>query len=149
MRQEAQIYSDYDRKQQEVAQLRNHVDSLIYNYTSTIRDNGTLVSASLQKTAVELIDEIKAIVGQTDPAPVLLGEKTDQLQQLLLQIGSAVYQSVPASKAGQTFASNVTGSNGTNDFETDSTSWSNIGNEDTFVGDDIDETVITDYEVVD
>jgi molecular chaperone DnaK len=149
MRQEAQIYSDYDRKQQEVAQLRNHVDSLIYSYTSTIRENGSLVSAELQQSAVDLIDEIKGILGRPDPAPALLGQKTDQLQQLLLQIGSAVYQSAPRSRPGEAFASTFTGNAGNEDFETDSTSWTNVGNEDTFIGDDIDETVITDYEVVD
>jgi molecular chaperone DnaK len=149
MRQEAQIYSDYDRKQQEVAQLRNHVDSLIYSYTSTIRENGSLVSAELQKNAIDLIDEIKGIVGRPDPAPALLGQKTDQLQQILLQIGSAVYQSAPGSKPGEAFASTFTGNAGNEDFETDSTSWTNVGNEDTFIGDDTDETVITDYEVVD
>jgi molecular chaperone DnaK len=149
MRQEAQIYSDYDRKQQEVAQLRNHVDSLIYSYTSTIRENGSLVSAELQKNAVDLIDEIKGIVGRPDPEPALLGQKTDQLQQILLQIGSAVYQSAPGSRPGGAFASTFTGDTGNEDFETDSTSWTNVGNEDTFIGDDTDETVITDYEVVD
>jgi molecular chaperone DnaK len=149
MRQEAQIYSDYDRKQQEVAQLRNHVDSLIYSYTSTIRENGSLVSAELQQSAVDLIDEIKGIVGRPDPAPALLGQKTDQLQQILLQIGSAVYQSAPGPRPGGAFASTFTGNAGNEEFETDSTSWTNVGNEDTFIGDDTDETVITDYEVVD
>jgi molecular chaperone DnaK len=149
MRQEAQIYSDYDRKQQEVAQLRNHVDSLIYNYTSTIRENGALVSADLQKSAVQVIDEIKALVGRSEPAPALLQQKTDELQQILLQIGSAVYQSAPRSEAGNAFAPTFSGNGGNQDFDSDSTSWTNLGNEDTFIGDDSDETVITDYEVVD
>jgi molecular chaperone DnaK len=149
MRQEAQIYSDYDRKQQEVAQLRNHVDSLVYNYTSTIRDNGALVSADLQKSAVQLIDEIKTLVGRPDTAPALLQQKTDELQQILLQIGSSVYQSAPGSRTGQAFASTFSGNTGNQDFDSDSTSWTNIGNEDTFIGGDSDETVITDYEVVD
>jgi molecular chaperone DnaK len=149
MRQEAQIYSDYDRKQQEVAQIRNHVDSLIYNYTSTIRENGALVNADLQNSAVQLIDEIKALVGRPDPTPALLQQKTDELQQILLQIGSAVYQSAPGSRTGQAFASTFSGNAGTQDVDSDSTSWTNIGNGDTFIGDDIDETVITDYEVVD
>jgi molecular chaperone DnaK len=149
MRQEAQIYSDYDRKQQEVAQLRNHVDSLIYNYTSTIRENGSLVSAELQKSAVQLIEEIKALMGRPEPTPALLQQKTDELQQILLQIGSSVYQSAPGSRTGQAFASTFSGNAGDRDADTDSTSWTNFGNEDTFIGDDSDETVITDYEVVD
>jgi molecular chaperone DnaK len=149
MRQEAQIYSDYDRKQQEIAQIRNHVDSLIYSYTSTIRENGTRVSADLQKSAVGLIDEIKAIIGQSDPVPAMLQQKTDQLQQVLLQIGSAVYQSAPGAKANDAFASTFSGNTLGQEVGKDSSSWTSFGNEDTFIGDDSDETVITDYEVVD
>jgi molecular chaperone DnaK len=150
MRQEAQIYSDYDRKQQEVAQLRNHVDSLIYSYTSTIRENGTLVGADLQHSATELISEIKDIVGRPDATPSMLQQKTDQLQQILLQIGSAVYQSAPGARpSNATFAPAFAGNAASQASNTDVTSWLNVGNEDTFIGDDIDETVITDYEVVD
>ncbi|WP_404785839.1 molecular chaperone DnaK [Altericista sp. CCNU0014] len=148
MRQEAQIYSDYDRKQQEVAQLRNHIDSLVYNYTSTIRDNGTAVNAELQKSAVALIEEIKAIAAQTDPMPEMLRQKTDLLQQILLQIGSAVYQSAPGAAVGSAFPGTPSAETANLGSTTES-SWNSIGNEETFVGDDIDETVITDYEVVD
>jgi molecular chaperone DnaK len=149
MRQEAQIYSDYDRKQQEVAQLRNHIDSLVYSYTSTIRDNGTLVNAELQKSATALIDEIKGIVGQVDPMPEMLRQKTDLLQQILLQIGSAVYQSGSGAAAAGSAFPGTPSSGAANLGSTTESSWTNVGNEDTFIGDDIDETVITDYEVVD
>ena len=149
MRQEAQIYSDYDRKQQEIAQLRNNVDSLIYSYTSTIRENGSRVNNDLQKSAVALIDEIKVIAGQPDLTPEMLRQKTDQLQVLLLQIGSLVYQNAdPDRGTAKTF----TGRSATEFTNLDSgedLSWSDIGSESTFVGPDIDETIITDYEVVD
>ncbi len=149
MRQEAQIYSDYDRKQQEIAQLRNNVDSLIYSYTSTIRENGSRVNSDLQKSAVALIDEIKVIAGQPDLTPEMLRQKTDQLQALLLQIGSLVYQNAaPDRGTANTFTgrsiADVTNSDSGGDL-----SWSDIDSESTFVGPDIDETIITDYEVVD
>jgi molecular chaperone DnaK len=156
MRQEAQIYSDYDRKQQEIAQLRNNVDSLIYGYTSTIRENGSRVSADLQKSAVTLIDEIKAIAGQSDLTPEMLRQKTDQLQQLLLQIGSLVYQKASETGTANIFTGRSTAEARNSDFGADfgtgsseDLSWSDIDSENTFVGSDIDETIITDYEVVD
>lgn len=153
MRQEAQIYSDYDRKQQEIAQLRNNVDSLIYSYTSTIRENGSRVNADLQKSAVAMIDEIKVIAGQPDLTPEMLRQKTDQLQAILLQIGSLVYQNAaPDRGTANTFTGRSTADVTNSDFGADSNadlSWSDIGSESTFVGPDIDETIITDYEVVD
>ncbi len=148
MRQEAQIYSDHDRKQQEIAQLRNNVDSLIYGYTSTIRENGSRVSADLQKSAVALIDEIKIIAGQSDLTPEMLRQKTDQLQQLLLQIGTLVYQKAPDIGTANIFAGRSP-AGATDSDSSEDLSWSDIDSENTFVGSDIDETIITDYEVVD
>jgi molecular chaperone DnaK len=152
MRQEAQIYSDYDRKQQEIAQLRNNVDSLIYSYTSTIRENGSRVNGDLQKSAVALIDEIKVIAGQPDLTPEMLRQKTDQLQALLLQIGALVYQNAaPDRGTANTFTGRSTADVTNSGLDSGADlSWSDIGSESTFVGPDIDdETIITDYEVVD
>jgi molecular chaperone DnaK len=149
MRQEAQIYSDHDRKQQEIAQLRNNVDSLIYSYTSTIRENGSRVSSDLQASALALIDEIKIIAGQSDLTPEMLRQKTDQFQQLLLQIGSLVYQS-PQDLASVSTFTGRSATEGTHSGSETNVSWSDIDGDSTFVGSsDIDETIITDYEVVD
>jgi molecular chaperone DnaK len=143
MRQEAQIYADYDRKQQEVAQYRNQVDGVIYSYTATIKDNGHLVDASMKERAEGLIEELKVLVVQPDVSPQFLQQKIDQLQQVLLELGTAVYHnsSKQPGAAEPSKAVNVGNSR-------DSSGWS-TGNEATIIGDDIDETVITDYEAVD
>jgi molecular chaperone DnaK len=145
MRQEAQIYADYDRKQQEVAQLRNHADSLIYNYTSTVRESGHLVSQSLQQRADVLIEDIKVMFGQSDLAPEAVKLRIDQLQQILLEMGTAVYQGAAGSTGMQAppnhpDAASLESSNGS--------SWQ-LSDEETLIGDDLEETVFTDYEAID
>jgi molecular chaperone DnaK len=147
MRQEAQIYADYDRKQQEIAQYRNQVDGVIYSYTATIKENGHLVDASMKQRAEGLIEELKVLVVQPEVSPQFLQQKIDQLQQVLLELGTAVYQGsskqpgVAQPSTAPSKAVNVGNS-------ADSSGWS-IGDEGTIIGDDIDETVITDYEAVD
>jgi molecular chaperone DnaK len=143
MRQEAQIYADYDRKQQEIAQYRNQVDGVIYSYTATIKDNGHLVDASMKQRAEGLIEELKVLVVQPEVSPQFLQQKIDQLQQVLLELGTAVYHnsSKQPGTAEPSKAVNVGNSR-------DSSGWS-TGDEATIIGDDIDETVITDYEAVD
>jgi molecular chaperone DnaK len=147
MRQEAQIYADYDRKQQEIAQYRNQVDGVIYSYTATIKENGHLVDAAMKQRAEGLIEELKVLAVQPEVSPQFLQQKIDQLQQVLLELGTAVYQSsskLPGAaepSAAPSKAVNVGNS-------MDSSGWS-MGDEATIIGDDIDETVITDYEAVD
>lgn len=147
MRQEAQIYADYDRVQQDVAQLRNQVDSLMYNYTSVLHENGHLINESLKQRGAVLVDEIKSMTAQANILPNVLQEKIQQLQQILLDFGTEVYQASPGMVAGgmpaRSKAEPVYQNNGT-----DSTNWG-ADDEATFIGEDIDETVITDYEAVD
>ena len=147
MRQEAQIYADQDRKQQEIAQIKNQVDGIIYSYTATIQENGHLVNASIKQKAEALVGELKILAAQADVSPQMLQQKIDQLQHVLLELGTAVYQRSPgASGAAPTPpapAETVSVGN-----SKDSSGWS-AGDELTIVGDDIDETIITDYEAVD
>ncbi|MCG9890998.1 MAG: molecular chaperone DnaK [Thermosynechococcaceae cyanobacterium MS004] len=150
MRQEAQIYADYDRKQQEIAQIKNQMDGVIYSYTSTIQESGHLVDAGIKQRAERLVEELKVLSVQPDVVSSMLQSKIDQLQQVLLELGTAVYHQSPgvyeaaASAAANGSPEPVTvGSN-----VKDSSSWS-FGDEQTLIGDDIDETVITDYEAVD
>lgn len=146
MRQEAQIYADYDRAQQDVAQLKNQVDSLIYSYTSVLHENGHLISESLKQRAEILVNELKSMTTQANILPNVWQEKIQQLQQILLDFGTEVYQAspgmvgsgIPAMPKAEPFYP----TNGTD------VSWSG-DDEATFIGEDIDETVITDYEAVD
>ncbi len=146
MRQEAQIYAEYDRTQQDVAQLKNQVDSLVYNYTSILHENGHLVSDALKQRAETLVNEIKLMTTQANILPNVLQEKIQQLQQILLDFGTAVYQGSPGIVGGgvpaKPKAEPVYETKGTD------ANW-DVEDQATFIGEDIDETVITDYEAVD
>jgi molecular chaperone DnaK len=146
MRQEAQIYADYDRTQQDAAQLKNQVDSLMYNYASVLHENGHLISEPLKQRAEILVNELKPMTTQANVLPNVLQDKIQQLQQILLDFGTEVYQASPGMVGGRMpampKAEPAYQTNGTD------VSWSG-DDEATFIGEDIDETVITDYEAVD
>ncbi|MGB8700170.1 MAG: molecular chaperone DnaK [Thermosynechococcaceae cyanobacterium] len=148
MRQEAQIYADQDRKQQEVAQIRNQLDSLMYNYSSIIRDSGHLANAVIKQRAEMVIQETQALLSQNTVMPDLLRQKTDQLQKIILELGANVYQT--SAQAPNSVRSSMVQSEPVNVGSSGDSSWG-ISNEETIVGDigDIDETVVTDYEAVD
>ncbi|NCJ05691.1 molecular chaperone DnaK [Synechococcales cyanobacterium C] len=145
MRQEAQIYADQDRKQQEIAQLKNQVDSLIYNYTSTLEENGAALSPDLKQHADQVVQAVQSSLSQPSLSADLLRQKIDELQQLLLGIGAAVYQA-PSTKAGPTPPQAALSHSSIPDFD----SFSSVALEDeaTVIG-DFDETIVTDYEAVD
>lgn len=147
MRQEAQIYSDHDRKQQEVAQIKNQADSIVYSHIALIQENGHLAETSVNKRAEGLVGELKILTDQPDVSPQMLQQKIDQLQHVLIELGTAVYQRSPAaSTAMPTTPQPIKTVNVGN--SKDSSGWS-MGEEATIIGEDIDETIITDYEAVD
>jgi molecular chaperone DnaK len=148
MRQEAQIYSDYDRKQQELAQLRNQADSLIYNYTSILRESGQFVDGTLKQRAESLVNEVRMIMGSEQASVDILKSRLDQLQALLLELGTAVYQSTPKPAPAYGPAPTVAEATPNHSAASKNGGTWDLDNEVTLVG-DIDETVITDYEAVD
>jgi molecular chaperone DnaK len=148
MRQEAQIYSDYDRKQQELAQLKNQADSLIYNYTSILRESGQFVDGALKQRAESLVNEVRMIMGSEQASVDILKSRLDQLQSLLLELGTAVYQSTPKSAPAYGPAPTVAEAIPNHGAASKNGGTWDLDNEVTLVG-DIDETVITDYEAVD
>jgi molecular chaperone DnaK len=148
MRQEAQIYSDFDRQQQALAQLKNQADSLVYNYTSIMRENGHLVNGDLKQRAESLANEVRMLVGSDQTSGDILKSRLDQLQAVLLELGTAVYQSAPSSSSSYGPAPTVAEASPHLEESSKNGSWGDGGNEVTLVG-DIDETVITDYEAVD
>jgi molecular chaperone DnaK len=146
MRQEAQIYSDHDRRQQELAQLKNQADSLVYSYTSILRENGSLIQESLKQRSDSIVNDVRVILGSDAASVEVLKARLEQLQALLLELGTAVYHGSP--KQPPTYGTpNVAQSDPNLASAQNSGSW-NGDNANTFVG-DIDETVITDYEAVD
>ena len=145
MRQEAQVYAEQDRQQQELAQQKNQIDSLLYNYHSTLKESGHTLDPELKQQAEKVAQDAEAVLASPSLTPDVVKEHINALQQILFHLNSASletsdtgFPSMPSElPAGNpTHLSSATSSATT--FESDAT-----------IMGDFDDTVITDYETVD
>lgn len=132
MRQEAMLHAEADRKQRELAELRNQADSLFYTSESTLKENQALVSEQLKAEASQKIAKLKAAIATPAVTPDTLKPQLAELQQIVFAIGASVYGSgAPSStQLGDVDATQVN--------VADSTAIS-----------DNDDTIINDYEAID
>ncbi|NEO94504.1 MAG: molecular chaperone DnaK [Moorea sp. SIO3G5] len=98
MRREAEDYADQDRRRMELVQLKNQADSLLYNYESTIKDHGELISTNLQAQGLkEQADQQKQHLDtiMTNPSIEVeeVKEAIETLQKTVLEIGGIIYAS--------------------------------------------------------
>jgi molecular chaperone DnaK len=92
MRKEAELYSDEDNRQREIADLRNQADSLFYNYEETLKQSGDLIAESLKAEVSEKAQLLKAAIADASVGVEDVRERLNAFQKSLFAIGSAVYQ---------------------------------------------------------
>ena len=99
MRQEAEIYADQDKKRIDLIDLKNQAENLIYSYESTLKDNGNLIAQELKLQAEESITLVRGLFDDPEVTTERVHQQIDNFQQLLLTIGTSVYQKAHSSGA--------------------------------------------------
>lgn len=90
MRREAELHADEDKKRKENIEARNTADNAIYTAEKALRDFGDKVPAETRsKVEAEVANVKKALEGDD---PTTIKSATDQLFQVVQQIGASVYQ---------------------------------------------------------
>jgi molecular chaperone DnaK len=90
MRREAEAHADEDKKRRELIEARNQADSAVYTAEKALRDFGDKVPADTKsKVETEMANVKKAMEGDD---PVKIKSATEQLGQVIQQIGASVYQ---------------------------------------------------------
>ncbi|KON32905.1 MAG: molecular chaperone DnaK, partial [miscellaneous Crenarchaeota group-6 archaeon AD8-1] len=96
---EAEEFSEQDRIKREEAELRNNADSLIYTADRTKKD----LADKLKPDQIEKIDnavnELKDAIAKKDIE--ILKQKSEELQKVLQEVGTVIYQQAAAEKAKQ------------------------------------------------
>ena len=96
---EAEEFSEQDRIKREEAELRNNADSLIYTADRTKKD----LADKLKQDQIEKIDnavnELKDALAKKDME--ILKQKSEELQKVLQEVGTVIYQQAAAEKAKQ------------------------------------------------
>lgn len=140
MRQESELFAEEDRRQMQLAELKNQAEGLFHSYETTLRESCDFISDSLKVQANEKVVGLKSAIA--DPKVSIDEVKThlDGLQQLLYTIGAAIYENAQPSEDSAFSMNTASGM----DFE-DTT----VAADMSCLGFEADATVTADYEIVD
>ena len=90
MRREAEQHADEDKKRKELIEARNTADNAIYTAEKALRDFGDKVPAETKSKVEAEVANVKKALESDDAGTIK--SATDQLFQVVQQIGASVYQ---------------------------------------------------------
>lgn len=90
MKKEAELYAEEDKKKQELIEVKNKADTLIYAAEKTLRDNADKISEDVKKEVKQKIEELKKSKEGNNKEEI--ETKTSELSQSLQKVGSELYK---------------------------------------------------------
>ena len=90
MRQSAERHAEEDRQRRELVEARNHADNMVYSTEKTLKDLGDKVPADLKQKVEDAAAKVNEVKDSDDLK--VIKSATDDLTELLQQVGSAAYQ---------------------------------------------------------
>ena len=100
MRKEAETHAEEDRRRKELVEARNAADNAVYTAEKTVRDLGDKVPADLKSKIDENAANVRKAMESDDAAAIRTA--TEELMQLVQQLGAAAYQQGEPQAAGGT-----------------------------------------------
>lgn len=104
MRQEAEEYAELDRRRRNIVELKNQADNLIYNYDLTLKEQGHLIPQQLKQQIKQQKQELEAAFANPATKIEEIKQKLDGFQQILLEVGTEVYNQANRSTDDEDFA---------------------------------------------
>ena len=92
MRSEAENYAEQDRRNVELVNLKNQAENLIYNYQSTLSEQGDLIRDELKAKIARISEEFKIACNNPNTTLKNINGILENLRQTLLEVGTDVYQ---------------------------------------------------------
>ena len=94
MQEEAEIFIEQDNQERQLAELRNQVDILLYNYEATIKEHGNFVDQQLIKEITNSYEELKqALINyETEVNYDQLNQQVEVFRQQLFALGETLYK---------------------------------------------------------
>jgi molecular chaperone DnaK len=95
---EAEEHAEEDRQRKEAIEARNHADSLIYSTEKSLKEHGDKLGADDRKSIEAAIGDLRGVLDTADTAT--LKSKTENLAQLSMKLGEAMYRAQAESAGG-------------------------------------------------
>lgn len=92
MYQEANKYAEEDRRQMRMIEVKNQADSLFHTYQTTLDENGDLIGDDLKIKAKQKKEQLQAALTNSGISLEKLKAYVDEFRQIILTIGTEVYQ---------------------------------------------------------
>jgi molecular chaperone DnaK len=96
---EAEQFSDQDKKKREEVELRNNADGLLYTAERTKKDLADKLNQEQTGKIDAAVSALKDALASNDMAQVKA--KTEELQKVLQEVGTVIYQQAAAEQAKQ------------------------------------------------
>jgi molecular chaperone DnaK len=92
MRKQAELFAQEDQKHQELVELKNQADKLLFNYATTLGENHNLLNEQAINLVNDKVNQLKTAM--SDPNMSLTEFKTllEDFQQTLFAVGADIYQ---------------------------------------------------------
>ena len=103
---EAEANKEADKKKRESVDARNQADSLVFSTEKSLKEHGDKVSAEEKKAIENGIADLKKSLEETDSEDIK--KKTQNLIQVSMKLGEAVYKSQQKPEANKTEGSKDT-----------------------------------------
>ena len=92
MREDAENHAEQDRRRMELVELKNQAENLIYNYESTLNEQGDLIREDLKAKIAQIKEEFKIACNSSRTSIEEIANILEKLRQTLLEVGTDVYQ---------------------------------------------------------
>jgi len=96
---DAEQFADQDKKKREEAEIRNNADSLVYTADKTKKDLAGKITQEQTSKIDAAVAALKDALASNDMAQVKA--KSEELQKVLQEIGTVIYQQAAAEQAKQ------------------------------------------------
>ena len=96
---EAEMNAEADAKRQEEIEIRNNADSLIYTSEKTLDELKDKISEDEKSKVEGLVAELRELIAGDDVAAIK--EKSDELSNVIQEIGAKIYQQAQAEAQAQ------------------------------------------------
>ncbi len=107
---DAEQFAEQDKKKREEAETRNNADSLIYTAEKTKKDLAGKITQEQNGKIDTAVTTLKDALASNDMAQVK--SKSEELQKILQEIGTVIYQQAAAEAAKQQQQAGTAGPNG-------------------------------------
>jgi len=112
MKSEAEQHAEEDNKRKDLIEAKNYADNAAYTAEKTLRENGEKIADDQKKKAEELVTKLRETATGEDTEAIR--KQTEELGQLIQQIGASLYQQEDAGKTADSADGEAPGENPAN-----------------------------------